>query len=266
MNFSIIIPWKGGNAVREAHLRNMLMCLTKQEITFPYEIIIVEQVPTGLVANPLTRVLEILPADLATITRYIPLVYNGPFNKSWCMNVGARESQYNNLVFADADSLFGSNFLADIMQKIGVTQDPHKYFFSCWDYVICMPGKDNPVVRYMKNDDIRTMGAIWYAEKNFYFNQFGGMNENFIGYGGEDNEAYSRAVSILNCASIVMMNYSIVHQYHDWEAYNINGSIIFDACMVDPKETIRRLKEVGVGKKESPSTINIDDFLLRIKK
>jgi len=62
---SVIIAWKGGDKLREENLKNTLDCLTKQTEQ-RFELCLVER----------------------------ELSY---FNKSWLLNIGARQAKHNHL-------------------------------------------------------------------------------------------------------------------------------------------------------------------------
>jgi hypothetical protein len=118
-----------------------------------------------------------------------------------------------------------------------------------------MPGKDNPVSRHIRPDMTRAMGGIWYCEKDFYFNTLGGMNENFFGYGGEDNDVFERATYILN-RTPAYVSYPIVHQYHDWMIPSSSANK-WEYTRDNPLKIITLLKYSNLGKDEQPTIIDI---------
>ena len=265
INFSIIVPWYGGNIQRENSLRNMLNCLKMQiEVNTDdpniYELIIVEQIKKGEEDIRKKRILEIMPQELAHF-RYIQLKKDGTFNKSWCMNVGARKASYQHLLFIDADSLFGQKYLTTIKHFIRKTPNPRNKLMFCWNYIICLIGKDNPISRHIRPDTTRAMGGIWYVEKYFYFNEFGGMNENYEGYGGEDNDAYERASYLFKSPHVSYMAYPLVHQYHDWEKPSENCVKYFEITRRNPEQIIEKLKNIERGNMNSPTYIKMKDLL-----
>ncbi len=264
INFTIIIPWFGGNPVREVSLQNMLRCLPMQitrDANDPiiYDVIIVEQVTEQIAKERAERIVEIVPDNIPNC-RYIPVVKEGAFNKSWCMNVGARKSETNHLIFMDADSLFGNDYFLTMKFQIRSVKPPRNKIMFCWNYIICLPGKDNPVSRHIRPDTTFAMGGIWYAEKDFYFNEFGGMNENFESYGGEDNEAYERACFAIKSGAVAYMPYPLAHQYHHWEAPSENCSKLFNITKFNPETIINRLRSVNLGNKEAPTLIEMEDL------
>jgi len=265
INFSIIIPWCGGDKNRETSLYNMLNCLTVQitrnlDDPIVYEVLIVEQVTKENKEERAREIREIVPEAIQNY-RYIQLVQDTPFNKSWCMNVGARESNNQHLLFMDADSLFGNDYFLTMKAQIRKTPSPHNKIMFCWNYIICLPGKDNPISRHIRPDTTFAMGGIWYVDKYFYFNQLGGMNENYFGYGGEDNDAYERAIFINRTPSVSYIPYTLAHQYHDWAKPSEHSVKYFEITKKHPNIIIQRLKEINIGQRKAPSLIEMEDLL-----
>ena len=254
MNFSIIIPWFGQDETRISHLNHLLDCLSIQDIpsdgeVLKYEILIVEQNSAEIKEK----------INIGEKTKLISLVTdNKLFNKSWCMNVGAKESKYDDLIFMDADSLLGKDFLLVVRRNVRESSSPYNKLMFCWNYIIALYGKDNPISRHIRPDTTMAMGGAWYCYKDFYFNEFGGMNENYFGYGGEDNDAYERARYLFN-NSPPTMNYPLAHQYHDWVKAS-DTAMKFVITREHPKEIIERLLSANLGNKNSPTIINMEDF------
>ena len=182
-----------------------------------------------------------------------------PFNKSWVMNVGARQSRSNNLLFIDADILFESDFLQKINNTI-----PYFKLFKCWSQYDCMPGQDNPYKRIHTQKTISCLIGVWYCEKNYYFNVLGGYNENYFGYGREDNDIWARGNYLLK--EIHCMNYTLSHYYHHWHPkeganpYNANdseGDRILKMTSSNPQKVINILTKTNLGQLESPTLIKV---------
>lgn len=264
LHFSIIIPWKSGDPVREKSLLNMLNCLVVQDTPASkeciiYEVIVVEQVTAENKGKWEAKTKNIV-SELITDFKYIQLINDNKFNKSWCMNIGARAAKYPHLLFMDADSLFGKDFFITIKHQLRATPTPSNKIMFCWNYIICLIGKDNPVGRHIRPDMTCAMGGIWYCEKDFYFNKLGGMNENYFGYGGEDNDVYERACFVLNKTSISYMPYPLAHQYHDWVKPDENCTKYLDITKSRTSTVIERLKEVNHGNKTAPTLIQLEDL------
>ncbi len=251
--FSIVIPWKNKPS-RELLLKNLLDCLSVQdlkcpEITIEFELIIAEQIESDKILQAIKSIEDIVPKNLATY-RHIQLKSNECFNKSWCMNIGAKNAKYDDLIFMDADSLFDSNFLKSVrLYMLESLADKYRKIFFCWNQLIGLQGKDNPNIRYIRPDLTRAMGGIWFSEKN----------ENYFGYGGEDNDMWERASYLLGFQPHCM-NYTLLHQYHDWEIPAPNAVRYFEKARSNPVKVTDRIKAAGIGKEFQPTLIGMDDL------
>lgn len=253
-SFSVIIPWRGGNPVREQLLTNTIDCLFHQDQTnpIPYELIIVEHPQqTGVGLSP------IVPKKMDY--QYIQLPScNLPFNKSWAMNVGAKAAKYPYLLFVDGDNLCGERFFQSIQAAMRSFRTAARKCFLCWNWIINLPGKDGPKTTFMAPHELNALCGIWCAEREFYLGDFGGMNENFVGYGGEDNEAYERARYLTRQDHLAYMQFPLVHQYHDWAEPSPLAKSYFEVGRSNPGIITDRLKAAGLGKLEGPTFIDME--------
>jgi glycosyltransferase involved in cell wall biosynthesis len=177
------------------------------------------------------------------------------FNKSWVMNVGAREANTDNLVFIDAEISFGSGFLKEIIEMANYNE-----FFNCWSEYICKAGRDNPKDRiHYFPVTISAMIGAFYSTKDFFFNILGGYNENYFGYGGEDNDIYYRANYLLE--EIPKMEYTLIHNYHHWHPKNGANPLstdrekILKITLDNPNEVIHKLIKANIGDRKCPHII-----------
>lgn len=265
VNFSIIIAWKSGDPLREEAFKNLLNCLKVQEpfdtVKTPliYELVIVEQVTSQTSYYGNKKIKELLPEEFAGC-KYIQLIHDSTsFNKSWCYNVGGKQAYHEHLIFMDADSLFGKDYLSKIRDYIKNTHEVLNKVMICWDTLIALPGRDNPITRYIYPNITRALGGIWYANKKYFFENLGGMNENYSSYGGEDNDIYERA-TLLQKHPIVMIPYTLVHQYHHWEKPAQNADYLFNISLQNCYIITERIKSTGCGNPEHPTLIDMDDL------
>jgi glycosyltransferase involved in cell wall biosynthesis len=241
--FSIIIPWKSSSEQRIQNFNRLLNCLDTQTYK-DFELIIVEQqTPTSLISDIKSTI--ILKTD------------HENFNKSWCINVGARKAKYQQLLIVDADSLFDRDFLENINKYMISNHFP---IFLCWDTIVAEAGRDNPNERRVPSKNLRTLGGVWTVDKDFFFKDFGGMNESFFGYGGEDNGAYERACFLLGLSLVPTMTYILRHQYHDWAKPNETAEKYYLIERHNPKTIINALKQIYVGNEAHPTPINMEKF------
>lgn len=271
--FTIIVPWKSGDPIREEHFHNMLACMPPNDGTHVsdpvvYELIIVEQVTNLNKVEAQQRIRSIMPKELLTSKtaelvnyQYIQCVRKEglPFNKSWLMNVGARNARYDTIVFMDADSLFGADYFRQI-KSFFLARDVKKKLAVLWNYLILLPGPSNYPSRHVRPDMIRTLGGIWGTSKAWFFGEFGGMNENFEGYGGEDNEGYERGCKVLNIPHLLFLTYPLAHQYHDWAEPAKHAVNFFELGRDNWQAITNKLIAAKLGNPEGPTFINVEDL------
>ena len=242
---SIVIPYTYGGEQREECLKN-LMRVIKAQTFGKYEVIIVEQI-LGLKETGQC-------SQRDGVDQYVLLKdsENRPFNKSWCINVGIKRASSSNVLVVDSDTIFGSNYFESIM----AFREQSPKFFNGYSYIVLLPGKDNPLIRIKKHSEVHAVGGAWFANRQFFFEELGGMNENYFGYGAEDNDTWERANYLLK--GIPEMDYPVVHQYHDWHPENGPNSlnkdrmILLRATQRDIPATIEKLKKCDLGKTTTP--------------
>jgi glycosyltransferase involved in cell wall biosynthesis len=242
--YSIIIPWKAGNPQRQKNFTNVLSCLGSL-LYSEYELIVVEQSEENFTSF-----------NTLSIT-HIKLKGNFAFNKSWLINVAAKQAKNDDLIIWDADTLVDDDFLIRVDLELLDTRS----IFVCWNKMIAYAGRDNPKERIVHSKEIRTMGGIWYTHRDF-LTSLGGMNENYFGYGGEDSDLYLRACWMLQQPEIDTMDYVIRHQYHDWEYIDHSTTPtyvkILNQTRNNPSRIIHQLKKADLGNPEQPTLIKLE--------
>lgn len=248
--FTIIIPWMSGNERREEIFIDMLECVSQQNFFDGDEVIIVEQKDT----DEVKEVQLTSPTDTCSY-RKIELHSKEAFNKAWCINVAARLAKNERLIVWDADMIVEESFLENI-SSLPVS--------LCWNKAILESGRDNPKERIISPSDTHALGGIWAIQRSVLFNELGGMNENYFGYGGEDCDLYRRAAYILYAdmnTELFAQENTIRHPYHDWEPIDHSTRPMFarilDYTMANPALVTRRLKLADVGKVKEPSLIEM---------
>lgn len=260
IELSIIIPLYGFQPQREAALNNLLIAIDAQDMRVVdkngnpteekrFEVIFVEQTSSGTHRFPVKPYLKhvILPEQ------------EKGFNKSWAMNVGAKQASTDYLVFLDVDMIFDKSYF----DKINRFKTPGISYFTCWQYIVSMPGKDLPVAKLITKD-ILTAGGAFYIDRKFFWST-GGMNENYFGYGGEDNDLWVRANRILGDKTkhnIPSMPYALGHWYHDWAVPSPDRFYPLNRTNQHTNEVIQRLKAVSLGNPQGPTLIDISDLVL----
>ena len=172
------------------------------------------------------------------------------FNKAWLVNVGGRKANTDNLLFMDAEMSFEYDFMEKVAHYASKME-----IFNCWNKLVCEVGRDNPVMRlrFFDCSDLDFL-ALLFSKRDFFFNKLGGANENYFGYGGEDNDTYIRLKFL--SGSISTMDNIIHHHYHHWSnELGDEREFLLNKTKSDPRKVIDDLISAGVGKLESPTTI-----------
>ena len=103
-------------------------------------------------------------------------------------------------------------------------------------------------------------GAILVYNKNWFWNTFGGYNENFFRYGWEDKAATETIKFLLNRNDETMYRipYEAAHLNHrskDTKNLNLNEKLFNEFVSMDQNKLVKIIKEAEVGKKDCPSII-----------
>jgi predicted glycosyltransferase involved in capsule biosynthesis len=259
---SVIVPFTNIKNERITALNYLLDAIDKQDLRITdannqataqraYEFIFVEH-----------------ETDTKTDTRniadkHIIVKSDKAFNKSWLMNIGARHATTNILCFIDSDMLFGKEYLSYCyFFREGLTTSIHKKMFIGWDWILKMPGKSEPVARMVRGSAL-TAGGVFFIDKDFYW-QCGGMNENYFGYGGEDNDFWIRANSLLGkktLKNILNCNYPLVHQYHDDAVPSQERFYHLDRTHEFTETVISRLRSANLGNIEHTTKVDVSDLV-----
>lgn len=246
---SIIVPYiydyTDPEEIREQSLIKLLYAIRNQ--TFGgHELILVEYIVKGNRAKFKHRNL---------VNKYISLTDPRPFNKSWCINVAMKESYHNSILVIDADNLFGLDYFERI-KKHDETERKNNIFL-CYNHYIKMPGRDEELKIY--TNERYTISGVWYVSKDFFFSELGGMNENYFGYGAEDDDLTCR-VEYRYLDNPPYMNYSLIHQYHHLAQPAPDRIKKLEITKADVGKTMKILinnKEL-LGNKDSPTILEFE--------
>jgi len=247
---SVIIPM-GGEDEKGRRLRNLretLGCIERQTFR-DYEVILVEEVYDGVV------IFEDMDVD-----KYVQVEAAKYSNVSWTRNVGAKCARGDRLLPMDGDLLFDVDYFERIM-------DVKRPWFIAWD--TCFRLTEIGAGEFNLNEDISKLfqhrdyahGAIHYTEsgaagfcssftRDFFFNKLGGYNENFTGWGGEDNDMVLRARHLLG--RVFALEYTIYHQPHGDRG---GGNSEFEETKKDPQGVTRKLVASNLGLLSGPTQV-----------
>lgn len=262
---SVIIPYCNKDKSRIPALNVTLDCLKAQDFMIVdsdnnptkdrnFEVIFIEQAYKS----------DYEPVDDRGIAdKHIVIPHEGEFNKSWLMNIGAREASTHILVYIDADMIFGKEYLY-FVNLWRMNTHPNPRFFVGWDWIIKLPGKDEPIARMVRTTALTAGGCFW-VDKEFFW-EVGGMNENYFGYGGEDNDFWIRANCIMgrkNLKNVLNAPYPMAHTYHDSAIPSPERFYPLNRTIQHPDKVVERLKTTNLGNPKGPTKIKISDLILK---
>lgn len=249
MKYTIIIPYmcnhEDKEKFREKNLLNLLNNLHDQTDK-NFEIFVIEFTADNK---------KYFSYD-SLINKHMLLTDTRPFNKSWCINVAMKNTNTEGNFIMDADMLFGNDYTSKLFNYA----NSHD-FFCGYTIITTMVGRDDTEARTSHiHKNMQAMGGVWYTTKTFFWNKLAGMNENYFGYGAEDNDAYCRAEALLG--SIPAMLYHLKHQYHHWAPPSENRMDILDVTKFKPNMITGRLSRKILGNSKRPVLIDISDISL----
>lgn len=187
---SFIIGHRG--AARLPHLIATLASIAAQS-DHRYECIVVEQDTQSVIGSHLpswVTKIHTPPPDAAM-----------PYCRSWAFNVGARAARGRVLVLHDNDLLVPVDYVSTLLTRFEDKYDVvnlKRFIFYLSERqtseVLAQKGgiADAPPAAIMQN----TEGGGSVAITCEAYERIGGMDESFIGWGGEDNEFWDRAVTL----------------------------------------------------------------------
>ncbi|MDZ7839258.1 MAG: galactosyltransferase-related protein [Gammaproteobacteria bacterium] len=186
MNASYLITFRDDDGARLP----LLEAVTAWLAEIPsLEVIVVEQ---G--AAP-----RLTPGHLGAHVRILHVFNDGPFNKSWGLNVAARNASHELLVTGDADMIMAGEALSRALTVCRDHYDAVNPYSNLVDLtkpqteailrgetdlaaVQPPPGRD----RLSQGEHLCFCGGICVFRREVYF-ALGGMDERFLGWGGEDD-------------------------------------------------------------------------------
>jgi len=211
---SIIIP--ATSAARVENVRTITAFLKRQTYR-DFEVILVEQIDAKLgdirTGGP--------HYDKLTVDRYLPLraKHHNIFSPAWMCNCGVKHARGNTLLFLDTDVVFDEKYLSR------VSNCPHPFFFSFKKAIHLTEEATKTVRATCKVTKADLAGATAYpagalehpgyapcAQKSFFTGRLGAYNENYLGWGGLDNDIAWRARHIMGQDHMLASN--IYHMWH----------------------------------------------------
>jgi GT2 family glycosyltransferase len=245
---SFVIGHRG--LARLPHLLATLETIAAQEAVC-VECIVVEQDTTPTVRDK-------LPAWVRHIHTPPPLAET-PYNRSWAFNVGAKAATSDVLVLHDNDLLVPAQFSKELLSRVRegyelINAKRYIFYLSEADSLDYFGGDKELRGRIPESVMQNAEGGGSIAITKAAFDRIGGMDEAFVGWGGEDNEFWERATT---CKSWLYGDLSLVHLWHPSQprkrdALNPTAVLYESLSRVPPDERIRSLRERDQGRISSP--------------
>ncbi|KAA3625134.1 MAG: glycosyltransferase [Proteobacteria bacterium] len=163
------------------------------------------------------------------------LAFNpGVFNKSWGLNLGYRRSSGDMIVFADSDIIVPSQHMTMAIKALDLGVDlvrPYRSIvdLGCAETEAYLTGGRFPKIdneralnRNYLGENLCLAGGI-FAIRRDRFEYFGGFDEEFVGWGGED-DAFSIRAQALSDKTRIARRALAWHLWHPRQDREMAGS------------------------------------------
>lgn len=237
---SFIIGHRG--MARLPHLLATLESIAGQQAA-AFECLVVEQETHSQVGGQ-------LPAWVRRIHTPPPAA-DMPYCRSWTFNIGAKHARGRVLVLHDNDMLIPQDYAAQIMARMNQGYEVvnlKRFIFYlneshtqavCAGHALLTDQAPETIVQ-----NLEAGGSV--AIEREAFHRIGGMDESFIGWGGEDNEFWERAQT---CRVWPYGYLSLVHLWHSSQPGKLDPNnralehyrVLSSSPAIDRIDQLRRL-------------------------
>jgi N-terminal domain of galactosyltransferase len=140
-----------------------------------------------------------------------------PYSRSWTFNVGAQFARGQVLILHDNDMLVPTDYISGILDRIRdgaqvVNAKRFVFYMSRRTTEAVCAGSDSLLAEAPISIVQNALGGGSVAITRKGFLEIGGMDESFVGWGGEDNEFWDRA------QTLKVWNYGWLSLVHLWHA------------------------------------------------
>lgn len=188
-----------------------------------------------------------------------PPAVDMPYCRSWTFNVGAQHANAAVLVLHDNDMLVSEDYAAQILVRVRQGYEvvnPKRFVFYLTEAhaqrifdgdASLLGGAPEAIVQ-----NLEAGGSVAITREGYA--RIGGLDESFIGWGGEDNEFWERAQTL----RVWPWGYlPLVHLWHGGQpgkrdAQHRTATLYRSRTQIEPEERIRRLHESPQGLMDGP--------------
>lgn len=258
---SVVVPVMGNCLYRKRALVAVFDAIQRQSFS-DYEVIVVEQ-----------YVEEMFWDDVVgggTAAKYIPVKDSSTsFCLSWCRNVGARAASGSVIVLLDADVVFGDDYFYCIANAF----NPSIGHMVGWRRCIYLNEQGSR--EYLSEFVFRTdqapqlvqfdvnvglhggggCGGVIVFDRRFYFDFFGGYNENYLKWGREDKDAMYRAMALTGRFNF--LGYDVLHLYHPVRRKLRSAEVWYRYAKSNPLEVSSLLVAATLGKTNRRTIVDL---------
>jgi len=162
------------------------------------------------------------------------------FKRGWLLNIGAKKSIGDVLVFVDADVIVRKDYLSEL----------DKWFSIDTKSAIGL----NQLIRLNRDGSIKTShlssilaaaGGINVFDAQFFFEKLGGWNETFSNGGGNDNDIMFRAKAA--GSNVKIFPIPIIHLWHPAKKYGNANQNLWSITQAYPELVTQKILELGIG-------------------
>lgn len=197
--------------------------------------------------------------------RHLFLKTKKPYNKSWSFNYATKLAKSNIIVFADSDLIMDPNSFIEGLKSLEQFEmvNPYKSVVDLNQQESSLPLEqmvqiNRPGRGETDHQKVPICGGICMFRKDA-INRIGGWNENFIGWGAEDDFVSLKVQHFLNWKQL---EHKCYHLYHNREApkmedYQRNLNLLQQLTNL-PKEELWKLSHRDIAKNGMKN--KYDDF------
>jgi len=183
-----------------------------------------------------------------------------PYCRSWSFNIGAQHARSPVLVLHDNDMLVPVDYAAHVLKRVAqgydvVTLTRFVFYLTPWHSQAIFDGlgdllADAPEVIVQNLEGGGSVGITLDG-----YDRIGGMDESFVGWGGEDNEFWERAktLRVWDWANLPMLHLWHAAQTGKRDAQFHTAQHYRDLSQVDPHVRVAHLSARASGQLRGPT-------------